>query len=511
MKMIEKEEIREKLTQLKSESKDERSEALLGLSALTISDGLILEENLKKELYNNLNPLVKGEVECNLNDACYAAQTLAQLGYVSNYISYPLTTFLHCYAEDPVNSSGPMDEFMNSTNLLFFMVRITLALSLFKGNRYVLDELVDVVKYCLDHQLDDNRIKNLINACLRSIGAIGKSEDMNAITILEQFNNKGNITAKAALKFFGSSWEDIKNREIELKEKYGSKEESDNDLKSSGEFLAKIMNLCEDNPDIGLDLINLWWNDLKKESNPIVKWAKFLAYGSKGLFSLVRRLKLESEELEIPTWEGWEFKEKLKLNDNHLDYLESALIELKEIEKIDPSFVEKVGTEEEPLGKVKVEAVALALERCRPGRVQELLGKTKLQYFGAERIKITNDVLTQKPIDDRELHEFLDIFFEFPSIIKSAVVIHKGIENDGRKSIWIQLFEKVFNEFGPDETFGDVRKTTGLYDIILYNNGTFKVNPESNKKKSTHEFCTDCGTKIQKGSKFCTNCGKKLL
>ncbi|KKN52041.1 hypothetical protein LCGC14_0616490, partial [marine sediment metagenome] len=112
-----------------------------------------------------------------------------------------------------------------------------------------------------------------------------------------------------------------------LKEKYGSKEESDNDLKSSGEFLAKIMNLCEHNPDTGLELINLWSNDLKKESNLIVKWAKFIAYGSKGLFSLVRRLKLENEELdEISTWEGWEFKEKLKLNDNHLDYLEIALI-----------------------------------------------------------------------------------------------------------------------------------------------------------------------------------------
>ncbi len=251
------------------------------------------------------------------------------------------------------------------------------------------------------------------------------------------------------------------------------------------------MNLCEHNPDTGLELINLWSNDLKKESNLIVKWAKFIAYGSKGLFSLVKRLKLENEELdEISTWEGWEFKEKLKLNDNHLDYLEIALIELKQIEEIDPTFVEKVGTEEEPLGKAKVEAVALALERCRPGRIQELLDKTKLQYFGAERIGIAPiDVFTQKPIDirNKELHEFLDIFFEFPSIIKSALVIHKGIEKDKRKSIWIQLFEKKFNEFGPDETFGDVRKTTGLYDIILYNDGTFKANPESNKKKSKHE------------------------
>ncbi len=507
-------EIKDMLQKLQFGTKIDKTDALLGLSTLTISSGSSFEANLKEEIHNHLYSIVTGQTETNLQDACFAAMTLAQLGYVSQYVAYPLLTFLQYYAEDPVKFSGPMDELMNSYNLICFAIHATYALSLFKGNRDVLNELVDVVKNCLNTQLDDIRIKNLISACIRSIGAIGKSEDNNAKTILEQFSNQGNITAKAALELFGSSWDEIKNKEIKLEEKYESKDKSEINLKSSSEILAKIMNLCEDNPDTGLELINNMWNNSQRESNLGLKWAKFLAYGSKGLFLHVKKLNLKDEELDdISLWEGREYREKLNLNDNHLDYLERALIEVKEIENIDPNLIDKVGTEEEPVVKAKVDAVAIVLERCRPGRVQELLSKTKLQYFGAERIGYAPfDFFTQKPIEKNngELRVFLDSFFEFPSIVKSALIVHKGIENDGCKSIWIQLFRKAFDEFGPEETFGDVRMRSNLYDVILYDDGTFKISPECKKKEFKQIFCTNCGQELKEGAKFCTNCGEEV-
>ncbi len=173
--MVEKEkEIREKLQLLQFGSNSEKIDSLLGLSVLTISDGPNLEENLKEEIHNNLNPLIKGQVECNLQDACFAAITLAQLGYVSTYITYPLTTFLRHYAEDPVKFSGPMDELMNSYNLICFAIHATYALSLFKGNR-------DVLIHLLEHGIIKKKIR--ITFDFKKLHYYGKMENPYVIGI----------------------------------------------------------------------------------------------------------------------------------------------------------------------------------------------------------------------------------------------------------------------------------------------------------------------------------------
>jgi hypothetical protein len=50
-----------------------------------------------------------------------------------------------------------------------------------------------------------------------------------------------------------------------------------------------ILNLCEMDPDAGLELVEQTIkNKPELELNPFVKFAKAIAYGSKGLFNLVR-------------------------------------------------------------------------------------------------------------------------------------------------------------------------------------------------------------------------------
>jgi hypothetical protein len=153
------------------------------------------------------------------------------------------------------------------------------------------------------------------------------------------------------------------------------------------ERMNAILNLCEMNPDAGLELIE---QAIKKKPqlalNPFTKFAKAIAYGSKGLFNLLR----SKPGIDWTTFDEEELRGKLGVTDTHLDYLELALQEIREMEKINPKALKVFVTENE-LGRAKVDAIATVLERCRPGRVQELLGKTKLFYFGPSRVFIHND------------------------------------------------------------------------------------------------------------------------
>jgi len=212
-----------------------------------------------------------------------------------------------------------------------------------------------------------------------------------------------------------------------------------------------------------------------------------MAYGSKGLLQALRELQLTDKQLdEVAAWEAWEFREKLTITDKQLDYLETALREIREVEAIDPGFVRKVGTAEEPLGEARVDLIATALERLRPGRVQEILGKTKLLYFGADRIKVLPHDMFGRPIQSapEDLSPFMGVFFSFDSIAKSALVTHKDTDDKGCKFIWVELFGKTFGEFGADETFGDARPSMNLYDVKLFDDGTFAGYPVEKEHKT---------------------------
>jgi hypothetical protein len=181
------------------------------------------------------------------------------------------------------------------------------------------------------------------------------------------------------------------------------------------ERMNMVLNLCEMDPDAGLELIEQTIkNKPELELNPFVKFTKAIAYGSKGLFNLVR----SKPGIDWATSEEEELRGELGVTDAHLDYLELALQEIREMEKIDPKALKVFVTENE-LGGAKVDAIAMVLERCRPGRVQELLGKTKLFYFGHSRIFVHNDCKITK----EEFVVFRDIFFTPRKIAKSATFL----------------------------------------------------------------------------------------
>jgi hypothetical protein len=131
---------------------------------------------------------------------------------------------------------------------------------------------------------------------------------------------------------------------------------------------------------------------------PFLKWCKARAYQIKGLQPLIERNCLKINNTKTSELCSY-------FNNKQLDFLELALLEIRETEDVDPGFIKSIENH--------VDGIASVLERCRPGRVQEIIGNTKMQYFGVERISTLPKL--NREIHPEELRPFFNIFFNFPS------------------------------------------------------------------------------------------------
>lgn len=224
------------------------------------------------------------------------------------------------------------------------------------------------------------------------------------------------------------------------------------------EIIQEVFQLCDSDPDAGLELIEkMIESSPELESNPLVKFAKATAYLSKGLRQLAKR----QPWIDFTVMDGEELRNIYGITDMHLDYLEKGLQEIKEMEEIDPEVLEM-------FGEGKVDGMALVLERCRPGRVQQILGKTKLKYFGPKRILVTSSVAD---ISREDFGIFGDVFFTFHSIVRTALLVGLGKDCKGRKYVMVGLCERTPDNAFPGETIGEQLGLEGL--IYLFDDRTF--------------------------------------
>jgi len=252
-----------------------------------------------------------------------------------------------------------------------------------------------------------------------------------------------------------------------------------------GEMIAKILNLCESNPDAGLELIE---RTIKRSpeaaSNPLMKFAKTMAYGGKGLFQLAR----SKPEIDFTGFGEEELRDDLGVTDTNLDYIEKGLQEIKEMEEIYPGALKKFGPEAGRMAKLKVDVIAMVLERCRPGRVQEILGKTKLSYFGPGRVSKRNEC----DITRKEFEIFRDVFFTCDKTAKSALISLDGRDSQGRRYVAVALYKerKIFNKWGEQSSVAGF--------VCLYNDRTFTSGPLPPPASSTpSEHIDKVGEKLQ--------------
>lgn len=210
-------------------------------------------------------------------------------------------------------------------------------------------------------------------------------------------------------------------------------------------ILVKIAKMAEENPDAALDFIReIFYKYPEFETDegigPVLKFSKARAYQYKGLKPLI-----EKKLTKIATIETEELRSYF--TNKNLDYLEMALSEIKQAEDIDPEFIKTMQNH--------TDGIASVLERCRPGRVQQILGKTKLNYFGTDRINVIPHLTDEEKLPPDKLRPFLDIPFKFISIVKSALLYYTGVDAKGRKFVSCMLFGKIFDDMKEEETYGD--------------------------------------------------------
>ena len=470
------------MSQLHAGTAEERLDALEDLALESSSS---LDPHLKEQMRSLLLPLVTGQTRTDQLSGSWAAIALSRIGDHSQDVAWPLAATLRYYADDPEKFAGPFDEFMSSSNLLCFPVVVAYALSLFKGDGETVGFLVDIISRCTASKhirsfkgempaFRDKRIENLIEACLRSIGAIGESENEDGRNMLEWWSSRGSVTARAALDSFGSPWEEILAKEDELRRvrisdagvDRGGRIEED-EYNSEGveklEKLSRLLDLCQTNPDGALGFVEMRkMEGLGVDENPILRWVKAMALGGKGLFKVLHEMNLIEEQLtEVYSWEAQDFGNRLGLTEEHLDNLEASLREVKAIEAMAPRFVAMIGTDEEPVGEAQVDLISTTLERCRPGRVQELMGTTKLLYFGAERRRMgVGPWLDWTPDESKFMWSTR---FSAPSVARAAITMDEGADGRGRRFVTCLLYQKCFDEWGPDETLKNAPSAGALY------------------------------------------------
>jgi len=232
--------------------------------------------------------------------------------------------------------------------------------------------------------------------------------------------------------------------------------------------IAYVLNFCEFvDPDLGLNIINSS-DDLEFKSNPLAKFARALAYGSKGvLYQLHQR-----PEIDISTMEESELREELGLKNEQLGYLELALQEIKETERDHPRYMENMTR---VWAESKIDAIAISLERCRPGRVQQILGKTKLLYFGHKRImRLPEETVMENRVEDLPLEKrvfFMKTFFSFRHIVRSALPTQYGVDARGRTYVHCMLFERTPDDPLPGDIIAEAFQLVG--SIYLFDDGSF--------------------------------------
>ena len=296
------------------------------------------------------------------------------------------------------------------------------------------------------------------------------------------------------------------------------------------DVMARILNLCECDPDAGLEFIEQTiTNHPESASDPFGKFAKAIAYGSKGLFQLARG----KARVDFTGFDEEEMREDLGVTDTHLDYLEKGLQEIKEMEVIHPGALRMFGTEEDRMGEWKVDAMAVVLERCRPGRVQQTLGRTKLKYFGPRRVVYPSDLSSsfgnRKRRPPEESRVFGDVFFDFASIVRTAIIMGQGTDNRGRRYLDCMLCQRTLDDPAPGQTIGDMLRFKG--HIFVFDDGTFsdalpekrgekdkdgaeiaereKSEESTRTEKPPSGYCVKCHSPIPADAHYCTQCGAR--
>jgi len=241
----------------------------------------------------------------------------------------------------------------------------------------------------------------------------------------------------------------------------------DNKKNDGLEEMAAILNLCESNPDAGIEFIESNTNkDPELSKSLFLKFSKAIAYKSKVLQPL-KNSKLAENIDNMDSFAAFTKNIHSLLTKDSVKYLELALTEFRQIIDADPEFIPMIATDDDPQGEAALEITCYLLESCKPGAVQEILSQTKLSYFGQDRIRVMPNISSLEP---QILRPFTEVKFSVDSIAKSAVLADYGTDIKGRNYLTCLLYQRLIDDLTEEETFEDAIHIGTVY---LFDDNTF--------------------------------------
>lgn len=206
---------------IKYGSKNERFQGLVGLA----SNNQIRDQYdyyaINVEVIPALLPIAAGVSSEDPNDRIWANIALAHIFHenkmddvwikkvnIKENTKNTLLDALSYFTQNPSENMSP---------LALLESEIVKALSLYKGDKDIIEGLTDALRSC-SSEYDYARSKNdysylFVRSCLRAIGSFG---DKSGKELLEYWRDKGYLAAKVAIELFGKTWEEIRDKEKEI-------------------------------------------------------------------------------------------------------------------------------------------------------------------------------------------------------------------------------------------------------------------------------------------------------
>jgi hypothetical protein len=152
-------------------------------------------------------------------------------------------------------------------------------------------------------------------------------------------------------------------------------------------------------------------------------------------------------------------------------YVVQALKQISELERLHPGYIASIGAPDDRFGESSMDDVCIVVERLFPGKIQEVLGWTKIFYFGIDRIGFVPGLKDQIP--HALLMTLLKTRFQAGEIVRSAVAIsYKKRGRDGPGYVDFYMCRLLYGE---TPTIGEAQIEGTLR---LREDSTFTFTPE---------------------------------
>ncbi|MBT6561822.1 MAG: hypothetical protein HON76_04765 [Candidatus Scalindua sp.] len=227
--------------------------------------------------------------------------------------------------------------------------------------------------------------------------------------------------------------------------------------------VAELIRICEDNPKEGISLIENMSNEVQQSDCVVL--AKFYAYQTAVSKPFI--------DAKIPLSSNPEEFMRGSQSDT-IELCEKALEQIAKFETGNVTFTmwekdnfKKSNPDNNPDNKTRADAVCTILDRLHPGRVQEILGRTSLYYFGGTRVGSVPGFSLMEIIGSESISRLVEVQFEFPKIIRSAIAFELKENVNGSKIVCCRVFEQTTSK-RPEEDPGQCLGIINLCEDDTY-------------------------------------------